>query len=477
MSKKNDNTITSVGLEKNDFVEVMIDDMGYMGEGIAHYNGVAIFIKNAIKGEKIRAKIILVKPTFMIGIIDKLIVSSESRVTPPCPYFNKCGGCSLQHIEYKTQVEFKTASLKNTLLKQIKNLPDFEPCILSDKEYNYRNKLSLPIRQNTQTPSDIDIGFFAQNSHNIVSVDDCCLQSFDCKNLLQIIKEFAKENSLKGYNENGGAGELRHLVCREIGGKLVVAVVLTRPLKAALKALNNKLAAEYGKRYSLYANYNNINSNVIFSNSFEFIGGNNAKITYNNIRLELHPAAFFQVNNFIKDELYKRVINEVIGGKPDEINKKDIVIDAYSGAGLLSGMLSKYVNKVFALEINKDAHNAALLMAKDNNLDNIKCVLGDCAETLPKLINKLKQEESLKNNFNTAVSIIFDPPRAGLSESVISAVLQNAVDKIVYVSCNPSTLARDLKLLENGYLIQSVSPFDMFPQTPNIETLVVLKKK
>ncbi len=455
------NNSFDIKLQKNDVIEVDIDDNGLEGDGVAHYNGAAVFIKGAIKGERVRAKIILVKNKIAFGIIEKIIRTSFGRSNPPCPVYSKCGGCSLQHIDYAAQLDIKTESLKTTLKKQGIDVSAVQPCAASDKRFNYRNKLSLPVRGDPPK-----IGFFAKNSHRVVEISDCLLQDFDCCKLIDLFKAFFADFNLSGYDDETGKGDVRHIVARHLDGLYVLTLVVNKPLKQALKALNERLNKLYGENYVLYSNLNTKNNNVIFSESFELIGGNTRQINFCGAKITVHPAAFFQVNNYIASKIYGGVLAHI---ESFESNKDSrIIIDAYAGAGLMSYSFCSLAKTVYSVEINKEAHAAAERLKNDNNAENLECLLGDCAEIVPEIAAK----ENGKN-----IIAVLDPPRNGADEKVLLSLINSSVSDIIYISCNPATLARDLKVLNARYEIVSIRPYDMFPQTGALETLVCLSRK
>lgn len=446
-------------LQKNDVIEAEIDDNALDGAGVAHYEDYAVFIKGAIKGERVRAKIIFVKSKICFAIIEKILTASVHRVEPPCPYYLKCGGCSMQHIDYFEQLSIKKENLITTLKKQGINA-SVKDCVPSENIYRYRNKLSLPVRGSVP-----EIGFFYKNSHRVIAIKDCLLQNFDCKKLIEIISRFLCENNLSGFDEQTLKGDVRHIVARKVSDLITFTIVTAKPLDTPLKALNEILKKEYGNSYALYVNLNTKNNNVIFSDNFKFIGGNTGEIEYSGTHTTMHPAAFFQVNDDIREKVYEYVKNRINDNKT---NNDNVIIDAYAGAGFLSLSLLNGSNKVYSVEINAQAHNAAAELKRINGADNLECVLGDCNEAVPKICEK----ENGKN-----IIVVLDPPRSGSDGEVLNAVLSSSVSSVIYISCNPATLARDLKILSQKFEIESVCPFDMFPQTDSLETVVILRKR
>ncbi len=441
-------------LQKNDVIELNVEDLGVNGEGVARFDGKAVFIKGALPGERIRAKIIAVKPRFNFALLEKVLSPAASRVSPPCPWFGKCGGCDLMHLEQSAQAEFKRELVKDTLSRVGGIDAEVLPVITGEKSLRYRNKLSFPVRKGRN--GEILIGLFAKGSHRVVETSDCLLQYEWNSKLVVEIKEFMLENGYCGYDDESGKGDVRHIVAREISDKAVVTLVCTRKLKAdgLLKKLQFFLP-----KVELYINVNRRRDNVILGDEWFCVGGNDEQVTEEGYAVKIHPASFFQVNDEIRLKLYRQVC--------DVVTAKS-VIEAFSGAGLLSGIMAKKAEEVFGIEINEAAHLSAIKMKEENGIANFTPVLGDVTKKLGDVIAKCKQKPL----------VVLDPPRSGIEREVVDTIAAADIRGVIYVSCNPATLARDLKLFAaNGYVIDKVQPYDMFPQTSNVETLVCLSKK
>lgn len=445
-------------LQKNDIIELNVSNLGSEGEGVARADGKTVFIRGALPGERIRAKIIAVKPRFDVALLEKVLSPSPNRVAPVCPLFNKCGGCDLQHLSYEAELKFKRSLVEETFNK-VGGLTvvseDVEP---SPEPLRYRNKLSLPVRLSR---GETQVGLFAKNSHRIVETDDCLLQYDWNAPLIAALKEFMAESGLVGYDEERGKGDIRHLVARQAGGRLYVTLVATAKIECA----------EFGKRLreinsdsELWLNINTRRDNVILGREWHKILSSDGETVIEGLKAEIHPAGFFQVNDAIRERLYSYVA---------DMCKGHAAVEAYSGAGLLSARLSRKTKVVFGIEINEQAHAAALKLKADNGLDNFFPVLGDVGEKLNGVLSKCA--ELTDNAADTFV--VLDPPRAGISESAANTLVQSGADNIVYISCNPATLARDAKrLTDGGYRVESVKPWDMFPRTANVETVVRFRK-
>lgn len=444
-------------LLKNDIIEVTVDNLGMNGEGVARAGGKAVFIRGALTGEHVRAKIIAVKPRFDIALLEKVISPSPDRVTPVCPLFGKCGGCDLQHLSYAAELEFKRKLVTETLFKAggIDFPADF--VVPSDTELRYRNKISLPVRF---VQGRTQIGLFAKNSHRVVETDDCLLQQDWTEPLIAALRSFMAENGYSGYDEENHRGDIRHLVARFAGGKLIATIVALKKINC--EAFYDALCAICGN-CELWLNVNTRRNNVILGDEWICIRrGGDAVV--DGLKADLHPAGFYQVNDGVREKLYDYVATLCEGGA---------AVEAYSGAGLLSARLAEYAAVVYGIEINAHAHASAVKLADDNGLRTFHPVCGDVGEKLAGVLKSATEHAGAnKNTF-----VVLDPPRTGISDEAADTLLSSGAKNIVYVSCNPATLARDAaKLIAGGYNVRSVKPFDMFPRTANVETVMHLAK-
>ena len=443
-------------ISKNDVIELSVTGQGMDGEGVARADGKTVFIRGALPGERVRAKVISVKPRFDVAILEKIIAASPDRVAPLCPVFGKCGGCDVQHMRYAAQLGFKR-TLAIDALKKIGGFASAEvgEVIPSDEVFRYRNKLSLAVRRGGR------IGLFAKGSHRVVETSDCLLQYENNRLLIAALRDFMESEGYEGYDEQDFSGDIRHLVAREIGGRLCVAVVATRSIDLGGFA---SAVLGFSPDAEVWLNVNARRDNVILGAAWKKVCGPDSPVIVDGLKTSLHPAGFFQVNDGVREKLYSFVAALCSGG---------IAVEAYSGAGLMGALVAKRADEVYGIEINREAHEAAVKLARDNGIDNMTPVLGDVAEMLPKVLGEIIG----KRGDNRGTFLILDPPRGGVSPSVAATVGGSGAENVVYVSCNPSTLARDLKIICGyGYEIASVTPFDMFPQTANVETVVVLKK-
>lgn len=420
-----------------------IIDLGMNGEGIAKENGKVFFIKNGLLGEEVDVKILKENKNFTIAKSDKINKKSDDRVDPLCPYFFECGGCQLQHMSYEKQLQFKQNLVKNTL-KKVGNIDaDVGKTIASKDKFFYRNKSVFPL---VSRGGDVYIGMFKENSHDLVDIDECKIAKKGINNILKISREF-----FKIYNIDG----IRYLVVREINNEFLITIVASKNIEIREYA---RVLRDSGIRFSLDININNDKNKILSNKSIKVYGENFIRLNEYDIKYKIDSLSFMQVNDTVKKKLYDKVL--------DEIKIGDNVVDSYCGAGLLSAVISNKAKHVYGIEISKSAIENANKLAIENGIKNITFICGDCKREIPKLLPNIEAD----------FTIILDPPRSGCDEFVLRAIIDTKPSKVVYISCNPITLAKDLKTLLNVYKIEKITPFDMFPQTANVETLVVLKK-
>ena len=448
--------MTSERLKKNDELEVEIVRLGANGEGVAVHQGMVIFVPFALVGERVLIHIVCDKKTFYFAKIVKIIAPSKERVSPKCIYFSKCGGCDLQHMCESHELELKKEMVKNSLEKYAKIETKINDTIGGENEYHYRNKFAFPVRSEN---GELKIGMFQKNSHRVIEIEDCLLQSEKCKIILKVVKEFLINNKISAFDEKTGKGLVKHIVVREHGDRFVMSVVVISSKKINFEPLVHELKKHF-EHFGIVKNVNTLNNNVIFGNFDENIyGETELEIEEFGIRYTVNNKSFLQVNDEIKTKIYEKIIS-IVGQEKN-------VVDAYSGAGLLSSILAKHAGHVYGVEIVKEATENANNLKKINNLNNLTNKNGDCAKIIPELAKELDGD----------FVIVVDPPRKGLDAKVVEAFISSKPKKIVYLSCDPATLARDLGLLKDFYEIKMVQPYNMFPQTANVETLVELELK
>lgn len=453
--------------------------LGTEGEGIIRVEGTTAFVPFCLTGEKVRFKALKVKGSIVYGKLEELLSRSSLRVVAPCPVFYKCGGCQIQHMSYEAQLEFKRGLVQTALNKLGGIYHEVNAVVPCQNELRYRNKLALPI--GVDGDGNTVCGFFAPHSHRIVPVDDCLIQSHWVVNIIAAIKKYAHVCGFSGYDEVSGKGELRHIVVREVKGKFIIALVATRVIDT--KVLIEELEKHF-EDFTLLLNVNSSATNVIFSKEWHICRGEGFfGAEEEGIRYRAGANTFLQVNDDVRSGLYRRVLEEAK-------TEGGVAIDLYSGGGLLTAMLAKACGSAYGVEIVEEASRCAEELSAENGLQGkMVNICGKVEEKLEEVFNLTKGKKRV---------IVCDPPRKGMERSVVKSIAQSGADKIILVSCNPATLARDLGILlgtlkeEDGQLIKikensthitksqyeitSITPFDMFPQTKHVETLVVLRK-
>ena len=447
--------------EKNKEYIVDIIDNGFEGEGIAKIEDFTIFIKGAIKGEKIKILIVKVLSSYAYGKIIEILSSSEFRKEDDCSTYKRCGGCNLRHIEYQETLRIKQNSVQSLVNKTLKQKVIVEPVLGMNNPYNYRNKLQYPVGLNKN--GEPVMGVFANRTHEIIPVGKCLIQNENAEKIAKDIFEFIKNNNIPVYNESTCKGLIRHIIIK-IGIKtndVMCIIVINGKELPKEKELIKYITEKYKNVKTIVKNINMKNTNVILGNQNISIYGNGyisdilGKYTF-----KISPMSFYQVNPVQAEKLYN------IGVKEANLTKDDIVFDLYCGIGTISLFMAEYVKKVYGVEIVKEAIDMAKENATINNIDNTEFIAGDVEEVLDDLINNKKIVPNV---------IMVDPPRKGLDNKSIENILKIKPERIIYISCNPATLIRDLSKLEETYGIMSIKPVDMFPYTSHIENISILK--
>ena len=445
-------------MNKNDNINITINNYGCNAEGVAYFDACPVFVPYSLINENIDAIVIKNNSKFCIAKILNIKEPSKDRIVAPCPYFTKCGGCQLQHTTYTNSLKIKAQIVQNAITN-IGKIKYTVPTLLAcPNAYHYRNKIALPINPVTKK-----LGMYRLNSHSIVDIDKCILQKDNINKLINIFNNFLSITKNSIYNEQTKKGLLKSLVAREIDDKLLVTVVIHGQNMQDVDILIKMLSNEFNN-FGLSLNINTLKNNVILTEKFKQVYGlKEIEIEEFGINYSINNQSFLQVNQEIKSMMYKKIFEET---------QNHVVIDAYSGAGLLSAMIAKHAKQVFGIEIIKEATILADNLKQKNNIANLTNINGDCAIELPKLLETLTKEQQQN------LTIVLDPPRKGCDKNVLEAIIKVKPTKIVYMSCDPSTLARDLNILQTSlnYKIKYIQPYDMFPQTKHVETLAVLEK-
>lgn len=451
-------------LRQNITVELDVSDYGMSGEGIAKSGDYTVFVKGALKGEKVRAKINFVKRQLAYADTVEVLSPSQFRVKSPCNRFGRCGGCDLLHVDYEEQLRIKRAALINTLRKNSAVECEVEEVVPSPP-FAYRNKLQLPFGT-VENGTRIVLGFYKEGTHKVVPIGKCFLNGDYSEKLIKTALEWAMEFRISVYGESGSRGFLRHLTARRSGEHLDVTVVGNGKRLPHAEELYKRLSQQFDS-CALWFSENTKNSNVIMGETVRLLFGEKKPSEFMGVKYYPNPLSFVQVNPYIAQKLYGKIIETV---NPD---KDCTVIDAYAGVGVLGAVMHKYGAEVSNVEIVGEAVQDGLRLYAENGLDGegVRFEEGDAALLLPHILKSVPK--------NRRVEIILDPPRKGCSESVIETLNAEAAKRpfgLIYVSCNPATLSRDLARL-TAFEAETIIPYDMFAQTKNLETFVRLKTK
>lgn len=450
-------------MKKNDLLTLKIEGMGNEGEGIGKADGFPLFIKDALPGDVIRAKILKVKKTYGYARLTEILTPSPDRTKPPCPLHRSCGGCQIQALSYEKQLEYKREKVRNHLIR-IGGFTDPEvfPVLGMEEPFRYRNKAQFPFGRDRE--GNIITGFYAGRTHSIISNTDCMLGVPENQRILETILGFMEKEKIAPYDETSGEGLLRHVLIRKgfATGELMVCLIINGSRVPAVEELADRLFEIPGMT-SLTLNVNQKNTNVIMGEKLIQVRGP-AFITdrIGSVRYQISPLSFYQVNPVQTKRLYETALDYA------GLTGSETVWDLYCGIGTISLFLAQKAGKVYGVEAVPQAVEDAGKNARLNGLSNVEFYLGKAEEVLPKQYEQNKVRADV---------IVVDPPRKGCGRACLDTMLSMAPKRIVYVSCDSATLARDLKILcEGGYELKAVQPVDMFPQTAGIETVCLLAK-
>lgn len=450
-------------VEKNKEYIVNIIDNGFQGEGIAKIDGLTIFIPNAIKGEKIKILIVKVLTSHAFGKIVEIINPSENRVESDCTTYKRCGGCSLRHIKYEETLKIKQNAVQSLVNKTLKTKLQVEETLGMDKPYNYRNKAQYPVGLNKDGKPVI--GVFANRTHEIIPIDTCFIQNKQTEKIAKYIFKFLVDNNVSFYNEKTQKGLVRHIVTKiGIRTNEIMCIIVINGREIPNEAnMISELTSKFSNIKTIVKNINTKNTNVILGNeNINLYGDGYITDKLGEYTFKISPISFYQVNPIQAEKLYE------FGVKFADITKEDVVFDLYCGIGTISLFMSKFAKKVYGVEIVEEAIVAAKENAKINNVTNTAFIAGDVEKVLDELVNVKQIIPDI---------IMVDPPRRGLDNTSIENIKKVLPKKVVYISCNPATLVRDLAKLENIYEIKKIKPVDMFPYTNGIECVSVLELK
>ena len=476
---------------KNDIVTVKIEDIGTEGEGIGKLEGFTLFVKDAVMGDVVEARLVKVKKNYAYARLEKVLTSSPLRVKPVCPYHKQCGGCQIQAMSYEAQLQFKENKVKNNLVRiggfdQLFIESVMEPVVGMEQPWHYRNKAQFPV--GTDKDGRIITGFYAGRTHSIIANTDCALGVEENEPILQKVLAYMQNEKVSAYDETTGQGLVRHILIRKgfTSGEIMVCLVINGKSLPKEDRLVSTLREIPGMT-SIWLNYNMKNTNVIMGTEGRVLWGQNTVtdvihrrtieeinsgkdcLRYDSkenapqgITFAISPLSFYQVNPIQTEKLYSLAL-EYAG-----LTGEETVWDLYCGIGTISLFMAQCAKEVHGVEIVPQAIEDARKNAERNHIENATFYVGKAEEVLPRLY----EEEHI-----FADVICVDPPRKGCDEACLNTIIKMAPKRIVYVSCDSATLARDLKYLcENGYEIRKVRAVDQFGQTVHTETVVLLSK-
>jgi 23S rRNA (uracil1939-C5)-methyltransferase len=442
--------------------ELVIERLGMSAEGVGRIQDFTVFVPSALPGERVETQIVEVKKNYARGKLTKILQPSSNRVAPLCAIYDTCGGCQLQHLAYEEQLNIKRQQVMDAVL-HIGHQADIpvHATLGADNPWNYRNKMQFPVGRKQ---GNLVIGCFAQGSHEIIDTTNCYIQKQGNNAIVNAVREVVAKLGIPVYNEDKHTGVLRHVVGRvgQNGECMLVLVTAVKELHSA-KQLVAMLRTRLPQLVSVQQNIQTYRNNVILGRETQLLWGKPTILDrLGSLTFHISPRSFFQVNTAQAERLYSKAL-EYAG-----LTGRETVIDAYCGTGTITLFLAQKARKVYGIEIVKPAILDAEKNARDNHIKNAEFIVGDATVVMPRLY---------KQGIRADV-VVVDPPRAGCTPPVLETFAHMQPRRIVYVSCNPATLARDLAILADlGYQAQEIQPVDMFPMTSHVESLTKLVRK
>ena len=452
----------TIPLAVGQVVQLEIEGLTSAGEGVGRQEGFTVFVPGALPGDRVEAEVISLKPKYGRALPRKVLRKSEQRVAPLCPVYDACGACQLQHLDYTAQLEYKRQWVVDAL-ERIGKLNDItvHPTLPMEEPWRYRNKAQFPVGL---TAGRIVAGCYRQRTHQIVDIDDCSIQHPLSARVLQVVKKLAAAYGLSVYDEQTGEGLLRHVLVRvgfHTDEALAVLVTTSKPF-GQLKELAADLMQEVPELVGVVQNINDRRTNVILGDKTIPLAGRDYLIDQlGGLKFRISARSFYQVNPLQTEVLYQKTLDYA------GLTGSETVIDAYCGIGTISLFLACKAQKVIGIEVVEAAIHDARRNATLNDINNAEFIVGEAEKVMPRLY---------KDGLRPDV-IVVDPPRAGCAEPLLEAIVNMQPQRVVYVSCNPTTLARDLAYLsQKGFRVQEVQPVDMFPHTGHVETVVLMSR-
>ena len=434
-------------------------DLSSEGKGVVKVHNDIIFVDGLFPNEEADIEILYQRAGVFFGKVKHLYNLSKERIQPKCKICTSCGGCQYQQLDYKAQLKYKTKRVKEALTRIAHIKQDVLPCIGAEHPYNYRNKIQVPFVKDRN--GVVKFGFYKENTHIIMPIKECAIENKKATPILWDIKLLLEDMNIPTYNEDNGKGILRYVLIRTSYhyDELMVVLVTTQMNFPGQRNFINELVSRHPEITTIVENVNSRRTNVILGDKEKVLyGPGHIKDDILGLTFEISASSFFQINPEQVEKLYTCALNLV------DSNKDEIVLDAYSGVGTIGLIAARNAKKVISVEINKFAHKNAIENAKRNNIDNIEFVCDDAGKFI--------------SNYDGDIdTLIMDPPRSGSDETFLSTVVNKRIKKVIYVSCNPETLARDIAYLSDLYEVKYVQPVDMFPMTAHVETVACLRLK
>ena len=448
-------------LKKNDIFEAKIEGYTSEGSGVCRINGRAVFVPRTIQGEVWKVRIVKVTNTAVYGRAEEAVSLSPERLAPGCKSFLRCGGCVLQHMSYDEELRFKLQKVNNALKRIGGQSTDAKSIIGSDEISRYRNKGIYAVRSVGGKPCS---GFFAARTHELIPIEACLIQTELADKVAASVLGFMADNGVSAYDEKSGEGAIRHVFvrCAVNTDDAVACIVSARGLHGKNEALINSLRRDCPELTGIVLNINKSRGNTVLAGDFYTLWGSEImRDSLGGVEYEISPQAFYQINPPQAEKLYEKAL-EYAAPTRDET-----VLDMYCGAGTISLYLAKRAGKVIGAEIIPEAIENAKKNAKNNGIENAEFICADASEAA---------ERFLESGIHPA-TVVVDPPRKGMSDTAIKAICGMSPEKVVYVSCNPATLARDIAVFSGlGYELRDATAVDMFPRTVHVETVVLMSR-
>ena len=449
-------------LKKNDRIKLKIESCSSNGSGVGHYEGMAVFVPATAPGDEIIAHILKVKKTYAYAKVESVETPSPDRIEPVCPVYLKCGGCVFGHMKYSAEADLKAAHVAECFRRIGGVEPRFEPIIAAESDTAYRNKAQFPVSVEN---GEAKTGFYSAHSHRVVHCPSCRLQPPEFEEILEVFSDYIKENNISSYDEIQHKGLMRHIYIRKgaKSGEIMVCAVINGTKLPDEKGLAEKLVKKCPAIKSIVINSNTEKTNVILGKKCRTVWGVDC-ITdiLCGLRFRISPLSFYQVNRDQAEKLYGKAAEYA------DLSGNETVLDLYCGAGTIGLSMASKAKEIIGVEIIPEAIEDAKLNAKLNGIENAEFICGDAP----------KAAEILKNEGIKPDVIILDPPRKGCAPEMIETAVQMNPDRIVYVSCDPATLARDCGIFASfGYETVRATPVDMFPRTGHVETVCLLSRK